>query len=192
MNSHASVSPTDNQVMQKITDGEIQLLQILFRKYHRFLNAFFLNQGCDISTAQDLTQETFLRILKARDTFKAHYTFKSWMFRIARNCHIDHFRRSSRRIETNYVSPEERLKTKEASQQSELTDWENNDQLREALSRLSPEQREILFLARFEQLNYREIARITGHSENNVKVRVFRALNKLRDHFNQLSERIPV
>ena len=182
---------SDNEVMQTVVSGEIQQLQVLFRRYHRILNAFFSNHGCDPTISQDLTQETFLRILKARTSFKTRYSFKSWMFRIARNVHIDHYRRVIRRGE---VQPSDEMPSfVDASiQESNQSKWENHDQLKQALGKLDPEHREILFLARFEQLNYREISHVTGYSENNVKIRVFRALQQLKEHFFQLSERTPV
>ena len=193
-------TPTDEQLMQEVGEGALQQLNTLFRRYHPILNAFFIHMGSDAQTAQDLTQETFLRILRFRCTFKAGLAFKPWMFRIAKNVRHDHMRKLTRSpqpaapqpIHESYANALEDLQCDPAPPANELQQQkEDISQLNRALQLLEPQHREILFLARYEQLNYNQIAQSLGCSANNVKIRVYRALEKLKKSYHQLSERMP-
>jgi len=180
---------TDNDIMLRVSGDDIQQLNVLFRKYHRILNSFFENLGCDVQTAQDLTQETFIRILKFRSSFSQRYTFKNWMFQIARNVRVDHLRKHGRR---SMIEIEEEEHSTSHNPFDDLHQSEINDQLHQAMQMLNTDQQTLLYLARFEGLDYREIGKTVGCSANNVKTRIFRTLEKLREHYFQLSERTPV
>ncbi len=133
--------------------------------------------------AEDLTSTVFERALTNFDKYSSDKaSFSTWVFSIARNVVIDHYRVRGRRrtislddapeIASGELPPVDRLEQKEERQKL----WEN-------LSRLSPEEREIIALKFGSELNNRQIARTLGLSESNVGTKLYRAVRKLRDSF---------
>jgi len=84
---------TDENLMQAVRAGDVSKLGVLFDRHHRALFDFFVRMTSNRGTAEDLVQDVFFRILKYRATFRAESRFKAWMFHIARNARIDHFKK---------------------------------------------------------------------------------------------------
>jgi RNA polymerase sigma factor (sigma-70 family) len=179
-------SPDDNEVMTRIKEGDVGRLNILFSRYHGMLTGYFINQSGNRELAKDLTQDTFWRILRYRSSFSNNYPFKSWMFRIARNVYTDHCKASNRQPVSFDSNPSHEIDENPSGLEACERD-EEHLLLHQALSTLPEDKREILFLARFENLNYREIAALLDCSVNNVKIKVFRALQQLRDQYQSLA-----
>jgi len=73
----------------------------LFRKYAAHFRKFFLYQGINESDANDVVQETFVKIIRHSDTYNGDSTLEAWLWRVARNCLTDHFRRQKIRPTAN-------------------------------------------------------------------------------------------
>lgn len=174
--------------MSLVAAGEIHQLNVLYQHYHQVLNGFFVNLGSDPQSAQDLTQETFLRILRYRESYREEFPFKAWMFRIARNVRFEHLKKCARQPETVDAFDEAVQCGFVESRDNRKEELKDLDQ---AIRSLNDEHREILYLARYEKLSYAEIGKILGCNANNVKIKVYRALEQLRIQFHRLSERIP-
>jgi len=84
---------TDHQIMQEVRDGQVEKLAILFERHHVSLFNYFLRLTGNRAAGEDLVQEVFTRILKYRATYQGEDKFVVWMFKIARNAHIDLLRR---------------------------------------------------------------------------------------------------
>jgi len=182
----SAAEPTDRELMCRVRDGELDRLSELFERHHRRLFAFFLRLAGDRDAAEDLVQEVFVRMLKYRHTFRDEAEFTPWMFRVARNAGVDHYRGRPRELQEDPEAPEpaapsihpvERLERRE---QSEL--------LQAALGRLPRDKRELLLLARFGEMKYDSIGELLGISVGAVKVRVHRALKELREAYRLVSE----
>ncbi len=63
----------ENELMSLVAAGAVHQLNVLYKDYHQVLNGFFVNLGSDSQTAQDLTQETFLRILRYRESYRQEF-----------------------------------------------------------------------------------------------------------------------
>ena len=137
---------------------------------------------------EDLVQEVFFRILKYRATFRNDSVFRTWIFRIARNARIDHFRSQGQR-EIYSSDDEPACETPSASHQ--LQQREDSEKLRQALFLLPQDKREVLILSRYEEMKYEEIAELLGCEIGTVKTRVHRALKELRDIFMKLAREKP-
>ena len=140
--------------------------------------------------AEDLMQETFLRVVRTIEHYEHTGRFESWLFRIAANLARDRARMAGRRGSTavlderadddaavsraqvQYADPEEQLRRKEAS-----------ERLLACLQRLPPAEREILLLRHFSDLPFREIADILAVPLGTALARAHRALQKLRADF---------
>ena len=86
--------PTDKELMQAVQNGDLEKLGDLFERHHAGIYSFCLRLTGKAATAEDLTQETFLRALRYNRTFRGTSGFLPWIYRVARNVSHDHFRRS--------------------------------------------------------------------------------------------------
>ncbi len=173
-------------LMLAVKNGTLDSLGPLFERYHVKLFNFFLRLTSNRETSEDLTQSVFQRILRFRHTYKENYPFRAWMYRMARNLHADHYRKHKRSMETFDESHHA-----EDSEQLAVDAMENKERkqnLLEALHRLPLEQRELLLLSRFEGLKYDEISQIKGITVAAIKVRVHRAMARLREIYFESSE----
>ncbi|MCU0644910.1 MAG: RNA polymerase sigma factor [bacterium] len=178
-------SPSDNQLMLQVRDGNVEQLGILFDRYQKMLYNFFLRLTNDRAGSEDLVQEVFLRMLKYRHTYRGDGRFTNWMFHISRNTHVDFFKKRNREQQ---LSDEEQNVASQDSNPGDL--MEQNQEVRllqTALAQLSIEKREVLILSRYQNLKYEDIAEIQECQVGTVKARVHRAINDLRDIYFNLS-----
>ena len=195
--------------MMKVKKGELAKLELLFERYHRRLFHYFYRLTGRRDVSEDLVQGVFERILKYRHTYSdaKGYAFSTWIYRIARNLHADYRRE---RQQTDSLHPHEAFEkpgengrtdiVSRAGLHGEALDGvahdfdakpgsEDHDRylqwLKEAIDRLDSEKKETLILSRYQGFKYREIAEIMNCSESAVKVRMYRAMNELRDLMNE-------
>jgi RNA polymerase sigma factor (sigma-70 family) len=174
--------------MEKVRDGDLDKLSLLFQRYKRPLYGFFYGMNRDQELSEDLVQNTFFRILKYRHLFRGEGDFKTWMFHIARNVSHDHFRKNKIKYKEDVDKWEGRLGHDE-NRSTEMQRTETNQMLAIAMEKLPAEKREVLMLSKYQDKKYKEIGEILGCTEGAVKVKVFRALEELRVIYRQL-ERI--
>jgi RNA polymerase sigma factor (sigma-70 family) len=175
---------TDEVLMQRLGAGEPQALDLLFRRHHERVHALCARLAGDGAAADDLVQETFLRVLRFARTFEQRARFTTWLYRIARNVCLDHIAQERRRASA--VEPE--AVTEATGHDARL------DVLEQALQRLPETMRAALVLSRFHELPYEELASVLGCSVGAARVRVHRALNELKRLVQELEaddERVP-
>lgn len=177
-------SPTDNQLMLEVRNGDIRKLALLFERHHVTLFNYLLRLTRDRERSEDMVQDVFLRILKFRHTFRGDGEFGVWMYHIARNVHADQYRKQRERTLTN---DEFEMISDDPNPNETAERRERIDLLRQAMERLSVEQRELLMLSRYQQMKYDAIGSILGCSVGAVKVRVHRAMKELRTIFLSLT-----
>lgn len=170
---------SDEALMHRLSQGEMSCAAHLFERYHRKLYNFFLRLTTDRSLSEDLTQTVFERLIRYRQSYVEGSSFRSWVYQIARNARIDYYKK--KRPMSTDLSEEEVLPGSEVSASRRMEEREEQQRLHHALRKLSEDQREVLILARFQQLKYREVAELMGTTEGAVKVRVHRAIKELRD-----------
>ena len=178
---------SDNRMMEKVRDGDLDRLGLLFERYKRPLYGFFYGLNREQELSEDLVQNTFLRILKYRHLFRGDGDFRSWMFHIARNVNNDHYRKNKLNLKDDLEKWQERLSNDE-NRSTEIQQEEEQQMLSMAMDRLSVDKREILLLSKYQEKKYHEIGEILGCTEGAVKVKVFRALQELRVIFKQLEK----
>jgi RNA polymerase sigma factor (sigma-70 family) len=178
---------SDNSLMAKVRDGDLDKLGLLFMRYKKPLFTFFLTLVRDRELGEDMVQNTFLRILKYRHLFRGDGDFKSWMFHIARNVKNDQFRKK----QIDQKDQVEKWEGKIGHNENRDTEWmleSEHQMLASALDRLPEEKREILMLSKYQDRNYKEIGLLLGCSEGAVKVKVFRALQELKSVYQKLEK----
>jgi len=165
--------------MSQVRSGVGEMLGVLFDRYQTPLFGFFYKLTANRPLSEDLVQEVFFRILKYRQSYRPGTPFRAWMYQIARNARVDHFRRQ--RMETS-LEPEMEpavIPGDSAQQQQET------QMLYQALLQMPEEKKEVLILSRFQGLKYEEIAHMLGCEVNTVKTKVHRALQELRELFHR-------
>ena len=143
----------------------------LFQRHHRRLYRYFVRLSGEPSVAEDLTQEVFLRALRAESGYRAQGQEEAWLFRIARNLWIDRQRRRHCRPPVADSVPDELPAP--ASQELRL-------RLDEALGQLPEDEREAFLLCETGGLSYAQIASVCRISLEAVRSRIYRARRALR------------
>lgn len=174
----------DNIIMSHVIEGEIDKLGILYQRYKKPLYAYFfkLTSG-DNQAAEDLVHTVFYRVIRYKNSFTGSGSFASWLFRIAHNAGIDHNVRLKR--SNTYKNEILAIKTV-IYEQNDLEKDEQYAVLKLAMDRLKQDEREILILGKIDCLRYKEIADIIGTTESNVRIKIFRALKKLKNIYTKL------
>jgi RNA polymerase sigma-70 factor (ECF subfamily) len=166
--------------MLEIAAGKLELLSILFDRYHIRIYNFFNKMVQNKMVSEDLTQDVFIKVMKYRTSYK-NGNFAAWIYTIARNIFSTHYQKVKK--ERSNLIDDDKLDSNETlvseSNQEEL------DHLQKALLKLSNSDRELIVMHRFQEIKYEQIAQIIGSTENAVKVKVHRALKKLKEIYFQ-------
>ncbi len=187
---------SDNALMMRVKEGDLDNMSPLFERYKKPLYGFFYGLNREQELSEDLVQNTFLRILKYRHLFRARLPedgsdgqggsdFRAWMFHIARNVNNDHHRKKRVKATEDLENWQERVGHHE-NQSNEMQHNEEHRMLSMAMDRLPEDKREVLLLSKFEEKKYSEIGVVLGCTEGAVKVKVFRALQELKVIYKQL------
>ncbi len=167
---------TDEQIMIMVKNGRTEALAQLYERYKRPLFSYFNRLTSDFELSKDLTQNVFERILRYRHTFQDKMSLRSWLFQVARNVRADHYRFQKLPMEEDVE-----VSTLEIPQTSDKKDYSlQMARVEKALQLLPVNYREVILLSWFEKMSYTEIAESLEISEGNVKVRMHRAVSKLR------------
>jgi len=170
--------------MAAYVGGDRRAFEQLFARLAPRLHRFFQRSFRAESTADDLLQVTFLKLHKARATYKPDMRVAPWAFAIAARVRLDEFRRRKRLAEDG---DEEALARADEAQAAAARDRDESaidgdtaDAVRRAVDALPESQRVVIHLNRFEGMTFAEIARVLGTTEGAIKLRAFRAYGALR------------
>lgn len=169
---------SDEALMAAYVAGDRGAFTVLFARYAprlRRLVARDLARGGD---ADDLVQQAFLQMHRARRDFRPESRLRPWLFTIALNLKRQYFRRRGRRPES--ALPEDGS-AEPVAPRGDPEGAVRDAQVRRALDALPESQREVIMLHWFEGLSFREIAPVVGASQPAVKVRAHRGYEKLRE-----------
>jgi len=173
--------------MAQVAGGDLDQMSVLFQRYQTPLYQFFRRQGQSPAVSEDLVQDVFYRVLRARETYRGTAPFRAWFYQIARNVRVDYLRRSMR--ETAVDDEFGDTFTTDEHIHQDLEDLDQARVLRQALAAMPERKRELVVLSRFQGMKYREIAEMMGCDVNTIKVRIHRSVQELRQTFLALTER---
>lgn len=171
--------------MEKVKNGDLDKLGLLFERYKRSLFGFFYGMNKDSDLSEDLVQNVFMRILRYKDGFRGDGEFRTWMFHIARNVNNDHYRKKRVDARESIDDWQETIAGGE-NRFVEIQREEDLLMLSQALDRLAPDKREVLLLSKYQEKKYREIAEQIGCTESAVKVKIFRAVQELKEIYRKM------
>lgn len=181
---------SDESLMLRYRDGDVRAFELLVTRHRKPVYNFILRFVRDTAQAEDVTQETFLRLIKGADAYERQAKFTTWLYTIARNLCVDASRRGKHRKAASLdapvgdddgvslldLVPDGGAQVDRQAQSRELA-----VRLRRAIEALPDEQREIFLLREVADLQFNEIAAVVGCPENTVKSRMRYALEKLRE-----------
>lgn len=177
---------TDEMIMEAVKNGDLKQASLLFERYQKPIYNFLARMTMDRALAEDLTQNVFLRIIKYRGSYREGLRFQSWIYQVARNIFSDHYQKQKNRF-SDFVDVEKISEHIPDSDDSKSAD-EQEQLLSRSMEMLSEEQRELLVLTRFQHMKYEDVAIIMNTTVANIKVKVHRAIAKLREHYFQLEK----
>lgn len=169
---------SDEQLMAAYVAGDRAAFRVIFERYAPLLQRSMLRELFVREEANDLVQQTFLQLHRARADFDPGQRLKPWIFTIALNLKREYFRRKKRR-------PERSLDAEQVPEPAVAALGAAQVEARRTLSRvlgdLPPDQREVIELHWFDGLDFPEVAQVVGASVSAVKVRAHRGYVKLRE-----------
>jgi len=181
---------TDVQLMLDVKAGDEQSFELLLRKYRTPLVNFLYRMVRNTAVAEDLAQEVFLRVYRARQEYAPSAKFTTWMFRIATNLALNSVRDNRhRQMEismdqtTDTGEDEQRpldVPDRAPSVEQELVARWRAEMIMKAIHALPEKQRAAVLLHKYQELDYDEIARVLDCSESALKSLLFRAYENLR------------
>jgi RNA polymerase sigma-70 factor, ECF subfamily len=166
-------------LMTRYQAGDFDAARSLIDRISPGLHRFFETQAANRTDADDLLQETWLRIHRVRHTYRPDKPLLPWIFAIARRVRVDHYRKSARTS-----TREQRWDELAESVPTPGTEAHRADDLGELLAVLSESQREVLEMMKVAGMSLEEVARATSCSVGSVKQKVHRAYEKLRKTMN--------
>lgn len=177
------MQPGSDDLLVRFQSGDPAAFDQLVQEMAPRLKGFFLRQGAQSATAEDLTQLVFVRVFQARQRYQPSGRLDAYLLRIAHNLWIDSRRRK------RFLTGGDDLPDAEDLGPGPVAHAESGDRARllyEALDRLPPDTRELLELAVLQRLPYQEVAEVLDVPVGTVKSRVYYSLRKLREQLTAL------
>jgi RNA polymerase sigma-70 factor, ECF subfamily len=181
----------DVRLMLQVRDDVQGAFETLVERYQHRLLGVMIHLVGRVEEAEDLTQEVFLRIYRARKGYRPRAKFSTWLFTIANNLALNHLRGKGRNptvpmaVEDTGSIPtgptQDRAVGREGTPSTQLRKVELSQVVRDALDLLGEDQKMAVLLNKFEDMSYSEIAEVMGRSEAAVKSLLARARNHLRE-----------
>ena len=182
---------SDQEVVRHAVQGREAAYRELIRRYQRPVFSLVYRMVRDRELAEDLAQETFIKVLNAIDSYRPEFKFSSWIFKIANNAAIDHLRRRS--LNTLSLDGSPHASTPDAieattlqigdgaeNQLDAVAARELGEQIEAAIGQLRPEYRSCIILRHVDGRPYEEIAEMLDLPLGTVKTYIHRARNELR------------
>ena len=189
----------DADVVALAQQGRELAYRELVRRYERPVYSLIFRMVRDPMTAEDLAQDTFIKVLNHIDRYNPEFKFSSWLFKIANNVAIDHLRK--RQVATvsmhgsaNAVTASEQeassidVSVRQESALEEMESRELGSSIEQAIARLRPEYRACIMLRHVEDRSYEEIASTLDLPLGTVKTYIHRARHELRRALGHLKE----
>ena len=190
----SSEAVSDADVMLRVKTGDESAFTYLIQKYRRPLVGFMYRLCHNSATAEDLAQEVFLRVYRARSSYEASAKFSTWLYRIATNLAVNHARDTRHERPENTVRLDEPdwetgttpdLADDSLSAEEQLLKRERLDAIRNKVNALPERQRVAVMMHKYQQMDYRQIAAVMKLSESATKSLLFRAYETLREQLKE-------
>lgn len=171
--------PEDSALMLRYCDGDVAAFEVLYRRHNDAVFRYLLRLCQHRDTAEDIFQDVWGKIVKARDSYRPTAKFTTFLYRVAHNCFIDHIRRNKRHTQTADVEPDTQPNPADLPEVETERSLARR-RLEAALQELPEEQRDVFLLSEEAGLSLDQIASVTDSNRETAKSRLRYAVNKLR------------
>ncbi len=186
---------TDERLIEQCRAGCRDAFEALIRRYEKPLYNYIRRMVSNVPDAEDLFQETFLRVYKHLDRFRTDAVFRPWLYRIATNACRDHLRRRRRRPTVSLDAPGradgiplvDRTASPKAGPSQLAGESELAERLGAAVDALSVKHRAVFLMARYDGMPYDEIARVLRIPVGTVKSRMNKAVRVLLTELEEVA-----
>jgi RNA polymerase sigma-70 factor (ECF subfamily) len=168
----------ESEWIRQIAQGDERAFERLFRCYAPRIFRFAMSYLNDPALAEEVVQETMIAVWKNAKDYKEQSQLSTWILGIARNKALDRAR--ARQREPELLREIDRRASGRATPEQIAQRDSQAERVRSALEKLSPEHREVIMLAFYNELSYSEIAQILNCPEGTVKSRVYYAKEQLK------------
>jgi len=195
----AMCKPSDQDLIERVLERDGRALEMLFERYGEMIRRHLARMAGDSAVAQDLLQETFLRVWTRAAQWDGRGSFKAWLYRIATNLALNHLRSMRRRKEQpleiagewdsdadEYVSPAWAIDAAAPEPEDVLEMAERHERYRRLVDRLPEEKREVLHLVHEVEMSLQDAADELGIPEGTVKSRLYYAKQRLAQEWRDL------
>jgi len=181
---------TDEQLMLAYQQGDTRAFETLLTRHEKGVYGFAFRMLGDSMLAEEVAQESFLRVIQSASRYRAKASFRNYLYRIARNLCVDQLRkrpREPRTPELDAGSPgtAEGIPSGNPGPENNVGAAQLRSAIRRALATLPDDQREAFLLKEVRGMKLQDVAAITGANLNTVKSRLRYALTRLREHLSQ-------
>ncbi len=186
------VPATDVELVRGALEGSESAFREVVLRYQRPVYGLIVRMVRDPARAEELAQDTFVKAFRALHTYDVQRKFSAWLLTIAHHVAIDELRKgrlvtqSLDEMTADGLSPRELIDTRSATPAAIAERTELAAAVQTAIGRLRPEYREVITLRYERELDYDEIAEITGQPMGTVKSSLHRARKELADHLESL------
>ena len=164
---------------RRFLDGDENGLAEIIRDYKDGLILYLLGYTRNIHIAEEIMEETFVKLVVKRPRFSEKYSFKTWLYTIGRNAAIDYLRHSSKKSEASAEELAEILSDQKTLEQSYIKE-EQKITVHRAMDKLCDKYRQVLYLSFFEGMKNSEIAAVMKKSKRQIENLIYRAKQELK------------
>jgi RNA polymerase sigma-70 factor, ECF subfamily len=194
----------DEALMIMYQKGEVRAFEVLLQRHRKPVFNFILRFVGARDVAEDLLQDTFMRVIKSAASYERKAKFTTWLYTIARNLCVDQSRRKKHRKHASLDQPMTRnddsgtlldvLPGDEMMSDRKVVNRQLHQSLHRAIASLPDDQREVFLMREFLNMPFKDIGEVVGVSENTIKSRMRYALEKLRmelEEYEDMARALP-
>jgi RNA polymerase sigma-70 factor (ECF subfamily) len=180
----------DQLLIKRAQDGDIDAFEDLIRAYEKKIYSIAYNMMNSREDAQDVTQETVLKIFRSLSMFNGKSTFSAWIYKVTTNTCLDELRKRKHTLLSIEKMSEDGVQFRDDAYTSEelLTQKLLGQRISAEIDTLSPDYKLMIVLRDVQGMSYQQIAEITGISIGTVKSRINRARRQLREKLEDCRE----
>lgn len=161
----------------------------LYKKYKNSIFSYIVYLAGDRPAAEEICQDVFLKVYLNIAKFENRSSFKTWIYKIARNAYLDYVQAQKRKVAIENIELfAKELEDKGMSPEEHAVNIETKELIQKTLNKLSQKYRMLLILRDIQNLSYKEISDITEMELNTVKVGVFRARREFQKIYEEMEE----
>ncbi|MDZ7263325.1 MAG: sigma-70 family RNA polymerase sigma factor [candidate division KSB1 bacterium] len=194
MEEEKGVKPTDEDLIERFQNGDLYAFDLIVKRYKNQLMNFVYRFLGNAEEAEDLVQETFLRVYRNRRAYQKVAKFSTWIYTIAGNLAKTELRKRKRRkffsiSDLGYNEKDYDISDEAFNPEKDVDSRMKEEIIHREINDLSPKFREVILLRDVQQLSYEEISQIVDIPLGTVKSRVNRGRLKLQERLKSLLER---